>query len=245
MKTDLKVTIKRALIFSAPFLLISAAVILFTVWAMDTFVENNLYFQISTLAPKMSEDKGTKNIPYIEYTPEEKEDIQEQNEDLFGEDVPPITLGEVWAHITIDSAQVYDQPVYHGDYADLLMKGIGHYSNSRFPGQHGKVVLAGHVGIKRHFQRLETMHVGDLVTLDTVYGTYVYRVTDTYIFDAEDPALKSLLLPDEEDTGDRLIAYTCYPYHTTRVRTQRFVIDCELISGYDYVTQELVGETEE
>ena len=170
--------------------------------------------------------------------------IEENNKSIREEDVPIITIGEIWAHITIEDAGVYDQPVFHGDLDDLLMRGIGHYENSRFPGQHGKVVMPGHVGINKHFQRLETLTPGAIVTLDTIYGLYKYRVTDTYIYDEDDPELVKLIMPDAEDTGDRLICYTCYPYRTTRVRTQRFVIDCELIYGYDYVTGEEVGAEE-
>ncbi len=243
MEKSFKGTLRRALVFSAPFLLISAAVVLLSIWAMNTFLEGNLYYQVATLAPEMSRGDRESETPYVQFTEEQRQELQEQNRDAFGdEDVPPIALGEVWAHISIESAQVDNQPVYHGDMDDLLLKGIGHYANSRFPGQHGKVVFAGHVGIKKHFQRLETMVPGDLVTVNTIYGDYVYRVTDTYIFGERDQALIDLLLPDDEDTGDRLICYTCYPYHTTRVRTQRFVIDCELISGYDFVTHEMVGE---
>ena len=243
MEKGFKSTLRRALIFSAPFLLISLAVVLFVVFMMNNYVEGNLYYKVATLAPEMVEDGGTPSVPYVEYTEEQREEIQEQNDEIFGEDIPPIALGEVWAYISIESAEVDNQPVYNGDTDDLLLKGVGHYFNSRFPGQHGKVVIAGHVGIRKHFQRLETMVPGDLVTLNTIYGDYIYRVTDTYIYDEDDEALYDLIVPDAEDTGDRLICYTCYPYHTTRVRTQRFVIDCELIYGYDYVTREFVDLT--
>lgn len=242
MEKSLKSTLRRALVFSAPFLLISAAVVLITVWAMNTFVEGNVYYKVATLAPEMTGEDGESEMPYVRFTEKEREELRKQNEEVFGdEDVPPIALGEVWAHITIESAQVENQPVYHGDMADLLLKGIGHFANSRFPGQHGKVVMPGHVGIRKHFQRLETMVPGDIVTLNTIYGDYVYRVTDTYIFDEDSEELYNLLMPDLEDTGDRLLCYTCYPYHTTRVRTQRFVIDCELISGYDFVLHKMIG----
>lgn len=70
-----------------------------------------------------------------------------------------------------------------------------------------------------------------MVVLDTIYGRYEYRVTSTAIFDEND---QSLLLPDAVDSGDRLICYTCYPYHTTSVRTQRFAIICEKVSGKDW-----------
>jgi len=86
------------------------------------------------------------------------------------------------------------------------------------------------------------MSVGDIVTLNTIYGDYVYKVTDTVIFHQSE---KSLLLPEEEDTGDRLICYTCYPFNTTSVRTERFAIICDLISGKDWTVPEPAGEVAE
>ncbi|MBO4452871.1 MAG: class D sortase [Clostridia bacterium] len=221
-------------------MLVTAAVVLLSVCLLDVFLEGNLYFSIATRSRGMIEDKGF----YTSRTPEEISILDDNNEEAFGrsrdEDVPVIFIGDEWAKITIETAEVDAQPVYHGNSRDVLNMGIGHYTNSRFPGQHGKVVLAGHVGIEKHFRKLETMHVGDLVTLETIYGTYVYRVTATYIFSDKTDDLLNMILPDAEDTGDRLICYTCYPYKTTKKRDQKFVIDCELISGYDFVTGEEV-----
>lgn len=270
--------VKRVLLYSAPFLLISAAIFLFALWGIETFVEGNIYFRVATLAPSNSgaanstpesggasaNDGGNAALDggsspegvvgdgdvmvedddLLILDEEEKEQLKENNEgDVFV--VPPefpiITLGEQWATITIESAEVWEVPVYHGDYDENLWKGIGHYSNSRFPGQHGKVVLSGHVGIYEFFQRLETMSVGDRVVLDTIYGEYVYEVKHTLIFNETD---KGLLLPDEEDRGDRLICYTCYPFRTTSVRTQRFAIICDLVSGKDWTVKES-AETQE
>lgn len=227
-------TVKRVLLHSAPFLLIPAAIYLLILWALEGFVEKNIYFRVATLAPDLG---GNTESERLILTEEDKEILKENNKgDAFSvtSDFPPIALGEQWATITIESAGVYDIPVLHGDNSDNLWKGVGHYANSRFPGQRGKVVIAGHVGIYQHFQRLETMNIGDIVTLNTIYGDYVYRVTDTAIFDEND---SSLILPEENETEDKLICYTCYPYYTTSVRTQRFAIICELVSGKDWTVK--------
>lgn len=222
--------VRRALLVSAPFLLISAAIWLFAVWGVESFVEGNVYYNLISMAPPSSDDADTTLV-----LDEAKKDALKNNNDgdafTVSKDFPAIALGEQWATITIESAGVDAQPVLHGDNDENLWRGIGHYSNSRFPGQGGKVVLAGHVGIQNFFQRLETVVEGDTVVLDTIYGRYEYRVTSTVIFDEND---QSLLLPDAVDSGDRLICYTCYPYHTTSVRTQRFAIICEKVSGKDW-----------
>lgn len=227
--------VKRALLVSAPFLLLSAAIYLFALWGIETFVEGNIYYRLATMAPS-DEDSSEGSLLVLDE--KEKEKLQENNKgDVFvvPPEFPAIALGEQWATITIESAEVWEVPVLHGDYDENLWRGIGHYSNSRFPGQHGKVVLSGHVGIYEFFQRLETMSVGDTVKLDTIYGEYIYEVVDTVIFNQDD---KSLLLPEAEDTGDRLICYTCYPFKTTSVRTQRFAIICDLVSGKDWTVAE-------
>ena len=233
--------VKRVLSASIPFLLLSAAIFLFLIWGAESFIEGNVIYKLVTMAPDLS--GGEDDLLVLDE--KQKEQLKENNEgDVFvvGPDFPVITLGEQWATITIESAEVWEVPVFHGDYDANLWKGIGHYSNSRFPGQHGKVVLSGHVGIYEFFQRLETMSIGDRVTLNTTYGEYVYEVVDTVIFHQDD---KSLLLPEEKDTGDRLIAYTCYPFHTTSVRTHRFAIICDLVSGKDWTvkvnTEEVAG----
>lgn len=235
--------VKEALVYSAPFLLITAAILLFSLWGVASFVEGNIYYKLVTMSPESADAEESDTLLVLDE--EEKERLEENNKgDAFivPPEFPVITLGEQWATITIESAEVWEQPVFHGDYDANLWKGVGHYSNSRFPGQHGKVVLSAHVGIERFFQRLETVSVGDTVTLNTIYGDYVYKVSETVIFDQDDP---SLLLPEAEDTGDKLICYTCYPFRTTSVRTQRFAIICELVSGKDWTALADDGVIEE
>lgn len=223
-------TVKRVLLYSTPFLLITAAVYLFAVWGVESFVEGSIYYRLVTRAPALL---GDSDDNYLVLTEEKKKQLEENNEGtafIVPPSFPAISIGEQWATITIESADVHDVPVFHGDSRPLLNKGVGHYTNSRFPGQHGKVVLAAHV-LPDLFRYLETVSIGDIVTLNTIYGEYVYWVTDTVIFHQSD---QSLIIPDGEDTGDKLICYTCYPYNTTSVRTHRFAIICELISGYDW-----------
>lgn len=231
MKTGTKYgTVKRALLYSAPFLLISAAIVLFLSWVVVTFVETNVYYRLATLAP----DEQTQNQTGL--TQEQQDRLAQNNTgDFFtvSPDFPAILLGQKWATISIDSADVDAVPVYHGDDSNTLLKGIGHYFNSRFPGQGGKIVLDGHVGVGGFFRKLETMSIGDTVQLDTIYGQYIYRVRDIVIFDQTDG---SLLMPQDNET-EELICYTCYPYRTTSVRTQRLAIVCDLVSGKDWTVR--------
>jgi sortase A len=187
-----------------------------------------------TNAPTISDDDADILAPAAK-TEEEIEALKNNNNgDFFTvtADFPAISLGQQWATLTIESIGLIDAPVYHGDSSDILWQGVGHYSNSRFPGQNGKVVLASHVAIADFgFTKLEQMVEGETVVLDTIYGEYVYQVRETVIFDEND---SSLLQPGATDDGDVLICYTCYPYVTTSIRTQRFAIVCDKISGKDW-----------
>ena len=146
---------------------------------------------------------------------------------------PPISYGEQYAKMTIPSANLYDEPIYFGDSEDILLKGIGHFSGSRFPGQRGNCVMSAHVmGI---FRYLEDVSIGATVQVDTKYGDYVYEVYDQTVFEAEDP---SLLFPT--DGTERLTLYTCYPFNYTGTapRPQRIALLCKKISGKDWKSEE-------
>ena len=224
---------KRALAMSAPFLFIALAIVLLSVFVFLRFIKTNTIFTLLTNSPgALSGDPDSSYLVIDDLT---KEKLRTNNEGMkISSDFPAIAIGEKWATLTIDSAGVYDIPVYHGDSEDLLMRGLGHNTNSRFPGQHGRIVIAGHVGISRFFQRLETMNIGDTVNINTIYGDYTYQVTQTVIFDEND---FTWVLPLEEETEDQLVCYTCYPYRTTSVRTQRFAIICKKVSGGDWVSE--------
>ncbi len=228
--------IRRALVLSAPFLFIALAVYFFSVGAFAIFVESNPFYRLLTNSPEeLSANIEDSYLNIEDFTEEELQILEENSEGMpVKKEFPAIFIGQQWANITIESAGVYDIPVFHGDSEDLLLRGVGHSFNSRFPGQNGRIVLPAHVGISRFFQRLETVNVGDTVYLNTIYGEYVYRVVETVIFDQNDI---SYVLPLEEETADQLVCYTCYPYHTTSERTQRFAIICEKVSGEDWTAE--------
>jgi sortase A len=60
-----------------------------------------------------------------------------------------------------------------------LKKGPGHYPSSAFPWEdHGRVAIAGHRTTYLHpFWSLDEMRPGDLIKIETEYGTFRYTVT--------------------------------------------------------------------
>ena len=144
--------------------------------------------------------------------------------------IPVIPFGSQWATLTVDGWKKRDIKVFFGDTGDLLKKGAGMWLNSRFCGQNGKLVLSAHV--TSYFSELETTPIGTLITMDTVYGKYVYKVVDTHIFHKIDG---SLLMP--EDSEDQLIMYTCYPKNNKRLpRVKRMALICKKVEGKEWKT---------
>ena len=131
-------------------------------------------------------------------------------------------LGESFGSISIPSASI-DFPLIHGDYDEELAKGVGHFDGSKFPGEGGNIVLAGHR--ETVFINLGKIKVGDPITVQTTYGTYKYRVTELKIVKAND---QTIVLPSNVE---KLTLYTCYPFNTPGYKPERYIVWAKLIEG--------------
>jgi LPXTG-site transpeptidase (sortase) family protein len=99
---------------------------------------------------------------------------------------------------------------------DVAQYAVGWHKNSKYPGQGGNVVLAGHNNIYGEvFRRLEDLHVGDVITVYADGRSYDYAMESRVIVKEEGatPAEKASnarwigSFPDE-----RLTLVACYPY---------------------------------
>ena len=144
---------------------------------------------------------------------------------------PVIFFEDEWAKLTVDGWKRTEIPVFFGHSNALLRKGAGMSPNSCFCGEGNKIVLSAHV--TSFFYELEDAKIGDLVTMDTVYGKYIYKVADMVIFNYQD---NSLLLPyDEEQAEETLILYTCYPRKNGHLfKKERLALVCKKIEGKEW-----------
>ena len=133
---------------------------------------------------------------------------------------PP--YGTIFATLKIPAIGV-EAPIYHGDTLDLIKKGIGHYPGSYFPGEGSSIVLAAH-NSKEHFMYLPKLREGDKIIIDTIYGTYTYRMIKSKII--KDTDTKSLPIQTEEEI---LMMYTCYPVATIGHKSKRYVVYAEAV----------------
>ena len=150
-----------------------------------------------------------------------------------GPDEPAFTpvyyLDQQWATLNVDGWKKRDIPVIFGESKAALKKGAGTWAGSRFCGQDGKLVISAHV--TTWFYELETTPVGTEITMETEYGTYVYRVKETLVFEETDHTVLQ-----NTDGEEVLVLYTCYPRSVGYRRTrQRMALICEMVEGKTWV----------
>ncbi|MCM1990517.1 class D sortase [Oceanirhabdus seepicola] len=208
------------ILFGIPLLLFISGIALITIGTFNymkyafflsrIFIEHD--YKPSTESRILMEDNN-KNSNQSGNTPEDDKKI-------FPE------YGEEFGNIIIESASI-DYPVINGDSEKQLLIAVGHYFGSRYPGENGNVVLAGHRNSL--FKNLGKVEEGEKVLFNANYGKYVYqyeyRVTDIKIVKGYDESI--IAATDKE----RLTLYTCYPFNYIGNAPKRYVVICELVKG--------------
>jgi sortase A len=106
--------------------------------------------------------------------------------------------------------------VREGDDDTTLLEAIGHIPGTALPGSPGNVGLAGHRDT--FFRALGSLKPGDLIALQTLNGTYQYRVKSRSIVEPSDVAVLA-------STGKpALTLVTCFPFHYIGAAPERFVV---------------------
>ena len=107
-------------------------------------------------------------------------------------------------------------PVLPGTDDRTLDRGVGHIDYTVQPGTDGNSGIAGHRD--GFFRGLKDVALGDLIELDTLQGTEVYRIERTWIVNPEDV---SVLDPTPARS---LTLVTCYPFYFVGSAPQRFIV---------------------
>lgn len=134
--------------------------------------------------------------------------------------------GDRYGEISIDGTTV-SAPLYYGDDTATLNKGVGTYKDDAgvgIPGEGKTILLAGHNNT--FFNGLQQVEVGDIVTIETHYGTYTYEVTDMQVKDYQDSSAYDFTRTDEN-----LIMYTCYPFDALGFTPNRYFVYAKYVSG--------------
>lgn len=169
--------------------------------------------QISTGLDLLSVMKNNKSLNY-------KETIVKDNKIIS---YP--SYGANYGNITINNQT---GNIYFGDSTTILKQGIGQLSTSKLPGENGTTVLSGHnTGL---FKELNNLKNNDIVTIQTTYGKFKYKVKTNKI-------VKETDISSIEENYD-LIMYTCYP-------NKDIYGDKRLIIYATKISSEFYGDTNE
>ncbi len=109
----------------------------------------------------------------------------------------------------------YSALVREGVSAAVLFAGPGHYPGTAWPGQPGNVAIAAH---DVYWLELSRLGRGDLIYLDTGYGTFAYRVTGSQVVPAGDRAVLS------PRPGRDLTLTTCWWFWAGQFAPDRLVV---------------------
>ncbi len=113
--------------------------------------------------------------------------------------------------------------VVEGDAAGDLRRAAGHIPGTALPGQPGNIAIAAHRDT--FFRPLRRIRRDDSVFLDTLHGTYRYRVVSTQVVPPSDIGV---LYPTARDS---LTLVTCFPFDYIGSAPKRFVVRAERTPG--------------
>ena len=113
--------------------------------------------------------------------------------------------------------------IIEGTGAKELKIGVGHYVGSVLPGISDNSVLAGHRDSV--FRNLGDLKVGDLLSVRTKYGTYVYEVHKIRIVKAND---RTVIVPTKDAV---LTLSACYPFRFIGNAPKRYIVQAGLVIG--------------
>ena len=104
-----------------------------------------------------------------------------------------------------------------------LRVALGHVPGTALPGTPGNVAVAGHRDTL--FRPLRLIRREDLIRLESLFGTYTYRVEKTEIVWPRNVSVLRLGQQPE------LTLVTCYPFYYVGAAPKRFVVRARQISA--------------
>ncbi|MCU0267439.1 MAG: sortase [Acidimicrobiales bacterium] len=117
-----------------------------------------------------------------------------------------------------------------------LQEGPGHFPGTPFPGQAGNAALAGHrTTYKAPFNRIDELSPGDLITVQTLQGTFTYEVLPQGEATPENPPSGHYIVSptqteilDQVEGENTLTLMACHPKYSA---AQRIVVKAKLVEN--------------
>ena len=123
-------------------------------------------------------------------------------------------IGTVW----VEGTEV-NCGLYWGDEGSQFRVGAGCQAGNScvMPGENGTVFVGGHTDT--FFVDLKSAQIGSIIHLDTLWGNFEYRITETkVIYDTQVEECRW------GDTKPSCILYTCYPFGIQTPTNQRYLV---------------------
>ena len=127
--------------------------------------------------------------------------------------VPAALVEGDWAALINIPRIGLDQVVVEGVGVEDLKQGVGHYPDTKMPGEKGNAALAGHrTTYGAPFNKLDDLVPGDEIMVTTRSGSFKYTVAEKKIVT---PETVEVLDPS---TDNRLTLTTCHPKYSAEQR---------------------------
>ncbi len=146
-----------------------------------------------------------------------QERLEKTKEDKFSkEEIARFKVGQDEAFAILDIPKLGKSlPIVEGTDPEALDKGVGHLTNSVYPGQGEQILLSGHRDtVFRSFGKIE---IGDHFIVNMPYGSYTYEIKETKIVPEDDTTVIG------EMGEEVLVVTTCYPFSYIGNAPDRFV----------------------
>lgn len=199
---------KRSLLTSVSTLLVVGGVVVGG-YAINQIREMNAYSGSPALSKQLLPELAPSSL---------KNDASIKPQDVYNQ--VNVHRGDYIGKITIPDLK-QTLPIYQGTENAQLKMGIGHYEKSVLPGVADNSVLSGHRDSV--FSQLGKLKVGQFVTVETVAGTFTYKISGFRIVGAND---RTVIVPTKTAV---LTLTTCYPFHYIGNAPKRFIVSADLV----------------
>jgi len=141
-----------------------------------------------------------------------------------------VPFGQAFAIVRIPRFGAgYARPVLQGTDRDTLIKGMGHYLGTAFPGQLGNFALAGHrTTYGRPLWDIDLLQKGDVIVIETKASYVVYAV-DGHVIVTPDKVEVIAPVPQRpgvKPTEAWMTLTACHPKYSARYR---YVVFAKLV----------------
>lgn len=133
----------------------------------------------------------------------------------------PLQPGDPFGRISIPRIGL-SAMVAEGDDEDTLRHAVGHIPGTAAPWGAGNVALAGHRDT--FFRGLSRVRLDDVIELETLRGTFKYRVERITVVGPQD--IQVLQSPEWD-----LTLVTCFPFHYVGPAPHRYIVQGSRLGG--------------